>query len=1056
MKLSTASIYFSLVLFLSLFFNSYALINVKSAYDDVVEAQIHRQESLSLTNDLRTETSQLAQLVRLYTATSESRYLFYYYDIIAIRNGEKAPPVNYVPAIYWDDVIAKERNHSTLDVGGTSLYTRMEGLGFSESEIRLLNNILRYLDSLGEIEQIAFASTQGLYDQSKGEFVSDTEPNLEFANQLVFSERYNTEKAALSQAINNLSLEVENRTYSEISKATMHLKALITNAFAAVVTTFLIIFISYVYFRFYVLNPIQRLSDAAEEIAQGKYSTKVKSGSSAQELITLGNTLNHMSRSIEEDIHHREQIQEELEQANSMAQEATKAKSMFLANMSHEVRTPMNAIIGMAYLALKTDLSTKQKHYIDTIHNSGKSLLNIINDILDFSKIEAGKIELESTRLRIEDVVGNALPLIKPSLQKKEIELLYSVRDSFLIEEDGSLIGDPIRLGQVINNLLSNAVKFTEKGCIILGVDVIGRDRDKITLQFSVEDSGIGMNEEQVGRLFQEFTQADSSTTRKYGGTGLGLSISKTLIELMNGDIKVESTPGFGSTFTFTAEFTVADNPLGKPLEKETEAKKVLIIDDKKEARDVLHGMIFALGQSNAVNHEVDVTNSAFEAVEMVRRANNIEQPYDLIFLDWLMPGMDGGDFLYALKEIEDRDNAEIVITSAYDYEVIHEHVKNMGVRHFLPKPILPATLKNLLFSIYEADSLSITLDTEPEKPHYLRGMSVLLVEDNRTNQELAIDLLRMKGINVDIASNGQEAVNKIMGNEHDHYQAVLMDLQMPVMDGFEATRQIRANPYFDNLPIIAMTAHAMVEAIEKGVQMGMNGHVVKPILPETLYATLEQYYRPTTPPLPHELRADKNSPTVAIRNIKGLDIAQGLRNAAGDPVLYQKVLSNFVLDFSAYAETTINHIKAKSWEEAAIFTHSLAGLSRTIGANQITEPARKLEQFILHQKENDATRLVTEVAKDLHPIIREIKRNIVNTQLDTEQADVDTKAIIIKLNKFLSEGDSEAIDLWNQSYNQLTNTLPKTEVSRIHQYINHYEFDRALQSLEKLRGEHG
>ncbi|MDG3085838.1 response regulator [Vibrio hannami] len=1056
MKLSTASIYFSLVLLLALLINSYAVVNVKKAYDEVIQAQVHRQESLALTHDLRTETSQLAQLVRLYTATSESRYLFYYYDIIAIRNGQKVPPVDYNPETYWDDVIANVKNHPPLNEGGTSLFTRMEGLGFSNSEIQSLNDILKYLESLGELEQIAFAATQGLYDPKIQDFVSDIEPNLQFANRLVFSKRYNSEKAALSQAIHDLAMKVENRTSTEISLATKHLKTLITNAFIAVITTLFLVFVSYLYFKFYVLTPIKRLSDAAEEIAQGKYSTRVDSGKSAQELITLGNTLNHMSESIEEDIHNREEVQQKLEKANQMAQEATKAKSMFLANMSHEVRTPMNAIIGMAYLALKTDLSTKQTHYIETIHNAGKSLLSIINDILDFSKIEAGKIELEKTQLRIEDVVGNALPLIKPALQKKEIELLYSVRDPFLMEEDGTLIGDPIRLGQILNNLLSNAVKFTESGCIILGVDIVNRDRGKIVLQFSIEDSGIGMTKAQVGRLFQEFTQADSSTTRKYGGTGLGLSISKTLIELMHGEINVESTPGLGSTFTFTAEFTVADIPLKHPIDTSNEARKILIIDDKKEARDVLHGMIYAFGKGTSVSHEVDVTNSGLEAIEMIRQASNIGSPYDLIFLDWLMPGMDGGDFLYALKEIEVRETSEIVITSAYDFEIIHEHVKNMGVRHFLPKPILPTTLKSLFSSIYETESISVTLDSVPEKTHYLRGMNVLLVEDNRTNQELAVDLLKMKGISVDIASNGQEAVNKIMGNECDHYHAVLMDLQMPVMDGFEATRQIRANPYYEHLPIIAMTAHAMTEAIEKGTQVGMNGHIVKPILPETLYSTLDQYYQPAIPKMPDSNNTEGNKSTVAIRNIRSLDIAQGLRNSAGDPVLYQKVLSNFVLDFSAYADTTFNHINAKNWEEAAIYTHSLAGLSKTIGANQLTETARTLEQFILLRKEQDAVRLVSELAKGLQPIISEIKRNIASTQQETEQPDVDTKAMIIKLIKLLSEGDSEVIELWSRSYNQLSVTLPKLEVSRLHQYINHYEFDRALQCLNKLRGEHG
>ena len=292
----------------------------------------------------------------------------------------------------------------------------------------------------------------------------DGVPDLEFANQLVFSGKYNEQKALLSQALDRLSQDVESRTYNEVQRATDRLRSLISRSIVIGITTFVLIFLSYMLFRHYVLHPISLLSNAADKIAEGKYATRVKSVAGAEELIRLGETLNHMSESIEDDIQAREKVHGELERANLRAQEATKAKSMFLANMSHEIRTPMNAIIGMAYLALKTELSPKQANYIETIHNAGQSLLNIINDILDFSKIEAGKIELEQTLFRVEDVVGASLPLIKQNAQNKGIELLFSVKDPFLVGASPSLVGDPVRLGQILNNLLSNALSLQKKG----------------------------------------------------------------------------------------------------------------------------------------------------------------------------------------------------------------------------------------------------------------------------------------------------------------------------------------------------------------------------------------------------------------------------------------------------------------------------------------------------------------------------------------------------------------------------------------------------------------
>ena len=360
--------------------------------------------------------------------------------------------------------------------------------------------------------------------------------------------------------------------------------------------TFLLILVTYYLMRRQVLQPLSALTATADRLASGDYTSRTSAGDGAAELITLGTMLNHMAQSIENDIEHRRHTQEELEKAWLLAEDAARAKSMFLANMSHEIRTPMNAIIGMTYLALKTSLTPRQLDYVGQIDRAAKSLLGIINDILDFSKIEAGKLALNQAPFSLEETVGNSLSLLRHRAQEKEIELLFEIADPLLLGNNGILLGDSLRLGQVLTNLLSNAVKFTHRGSVMLTVDTDERDNDGVTLRFTVHDTGIGMTADQVARLFQEFSQADGSTTRKYGGTGLGLSISKKLVNLMGGDISVDSTKDAGSSFAFAARFPLANAELQPVDLPDTESLRVLVVDDVPEARRVLASLLSSLG----------------------------------------------------------------------------------------------------------------------------------------------------------------------------------------------------------------------------------------------------------------------------------------------------------------------------------------------------------------------------------------------------------------------------------------------------------------------------
>ena len=1056
MKLSKVSIYFSFILFFILCINYYVIIEVKDAYKVLVSTQSHSQSSVKLINSLSAETLELSQLVRLYTSTSDTRYLFYYYDIIAIREGLKAAPKDYLPSIYWPDVIAERRIHKKLDEqSGIALAKKMNSLGFSKEEFRLLDNILLALKALNNVEQIAFAATQGLYDSEAKEYVSDGKEDLAYANELLHSKQYNQEKANLAHALHNLSNELEARTNKEIQTASNLLTELITRTSLVIAFTFLFTFSAYLIFRRYVLKPISLLSDVAERLASGEYATRVHSMKAPEELLMLGTTLNVMSSSIEKDIHNRNITQKNIEKANLIAQEATQAKSMFLANMSHEIRTPMNAIIGMAYLALKTKLSSQQTNYVETIHNAGQSLLNIINDILDFSKIEAGKIELEQTTFKLEDVVRNALTLTKQNIKSQEIEILAEIKAPLLLRESNILIGDPVRLGQIFNNLLSNAIKFTSSGHIVLTIDAINIDTTQAVINFSVEDTGIGMTEEQVGRLFKEFEQADSSTTRKYGGTGLGLAISKTLVELMGGNINVKSVPDIGSTFSFNAIFNLPEQVDIVAPHSDIENLKVLIIDDKPKARIILQHMMQDLGVGRKLNHDIKVIDNGLDALDILNKAAEADDPYDIVFLDWIMPSMTGEEFLLSFKQQNNEEKTKVIVVSAYDYESMHLSTQQHAVKKLLSKPVLPDVLRNLLNTM-----VSTQTDKNKHLKHQstisLKGINILLVEDNKTNQQLAIELLEMNDAQVDVVNNGQQAVDKILYGQSDQYDVVLMDLQMPIMDGYEATRIIRKNAQFNHLPIVAMTAHAMVEDVNKSSAIGMNAHIAKPIIPELLYSTIHSL---------HNNIAINNTPSNQLEDgisnslqntlkIDGLNVAQGLKNVNGKEDLYHKILINFLNEYRDLPDRLPLMIKQNNWEEAELITHSLAGLTGTIGATKLTPDIKKLEYECKNKNNLAAEMILKDVLLQLTPFLVQLQSldiSINNIQQSISGAS-SRKSIelLASLKNLLESGDTEAIDKWNNNDTLFSNVLSEDVMAHMNQAINSFDFDNALLCLNR------
>ena len=651
------------------------------------------------------------------------------------------------------------------------------------------------------------------------------------------------------------------------------------------------------------------------------------------------------------DITDRKYMEHEIIAAKEKAEEATKAKSDFLANMSHEIRTPMNAIIGMAHLATKTDLTAKQYDYLKKIDISAKSLLGIINDILDFSKIEAGKLDMESVDFQLEDTLNNISTLVGIKTQEKQLELLFKTDPAV----PTALVGDPLRLGQILINLSNNAVKFTDAGEIVVTTKLVKKDDAHVTLKFSVQDTGVGMTEEQAAKLFQPFMQADSSTTRKYGGTGLGLTISKRLAEMMGGEIWVESKQGQGSTFSFTANFGLSKEKAKRRLKFSTDLRgmKVLVVDDNATSRDIFQEML------ESFSFEVTLAASAQEGLTELEKAAESE-PFELVIMDWKMPGMDGVE---ASKRIKNHKSLSkipaIVMVTAYGREEVMKQAEEIGLEGFLLKPVSPSMLFDTTMQVFceavpETSQVAQRPEQEAETLEHIRGANVLLVEDNEINQQVAKEILEGAGLNVALAADGQEGFNAVKENNYD---VVLMDVQMPVMDGYTATREIRKDKQFKDLPIIAMTAHAMAGDEDKSLEAGMNGHVTKPIDPDQLFSTLQKWIKPCEKRAQVEqsdASAEKPEPQKVLpaedefpKSLSGFDLEDGLKRLQGNKKLYRKLLLSFATDYSTVANEIRQALDAEDFDQAHSLVHNLKGLAGNLAATKLQAAAVNLEKLV-------------------------------------------------------------------------------------------------------------
>jgi len=639
---------------------------------------------------------------------------------------------------------------------------------------------------------------------------------------------------------------------------------------------------------------------------------------------------------LEREVVRRQQAEAAMRQTRDAAEAANQAKSDFLANMSHEIRTPMNAIIGMSHLALQTALNPKQRNYIEKVHDAAEGLLGILNDILDFSKIESGRLEMEMTDFCQDEVMDNLVHLVGFKAEDKGLELIFDLDPA----APQTLVGDPLRLSQILINLCNNAVKFTETGGeIVIAMAVQEEDAESALLHFTVCDTGIGMTGEQQSRVFHSFSQADVSTTRKYGGTGLGLSISRSLSEAMGGTLWVESEPGVGSKFHFTVRLgKYPFQPLREALlAVDAGGVRVLVVDENLSSLKILAKLLADAG------FRVDQATSGEQAINQCETMD-FADPYRLVLLDSRMSRLDG----MSIHALSIGRLPVLFMSPASARDEVLRRGPGLQVAGSVTKPIKTLPLLNAVMSAIGRDPVF-----ERRSPHRrkdvseaiaeLHGTNVLLVEDNEVNQELVLELLCNNGVKVEVANNGREALSLLRQKAFD---GVLMDCQMPVMDGYSATRVIREKARFKDLPIIAMTANAMAGDREKALDAGMNDHIPKPINVKVLFNTLAKWIRPRgSVEVGGDAKVQATSAGApGFPDLPGIDVTAGLAIANGKPEFYRRLLGKFHQSQGDFLQGFRAAQQDEDPESAVRVAHSLCGVAGNIGAKQLQQAAKALE----------------------------------------------------------------------------------------------------------------
>ena len=754
-----------------------------------------------------------------------------------------------------------------------------------------------------------------------------------------------------------------------------------------------------------------------------------------------------------QDVSLRSALNAEMRRARELAEEASRMKSDFLANMSHEIRTPMNGIIGMTHLVLMTTMTPHQREYVKKIQLSGQHLLRIINDILDISKIEAGKLSIEQADFELETTLAGVVSVIGEKAGEKGLELILDIASDVPV----NVIGDSLRLGQVLINYANNAIKFTEHG----EIDIVVRAReigaDSVLLWFAVRDTGIGLSEEQKKRLFTAFSQADTSTTRQYGGTGLGLAISKQLATMMGGEVGVDSAPGVGSTFWFTARLGISHTPRRELLpEAELRGRRVLVVDDNDNARQVMNQML------RSMSFAVDVVSSGREAVAAVEQADRDNTPYELVFMDWHMPAMNGVDACRRIKDLALAEPPHLMLVTAYGREEVFHQAEDAGIRDVLIKPLNASTLFEAAMRALQGSAggdlrqAAELTSTALQSLAAIAGARILLVEDNEINQEVALDLLRHARLEVDLAENGQVALDRLQAND---YALVLMDMQMPVMDGVEATRQLRRLPGLAALPVVAMTANAQAADRQRCQEAGMNDFIPKPIEPELLWQTLLKWIAPRHAAAAADSDSDMATAAVSTApaapaldlGVAAIDPGPALRRMLGNTELYFATVRKFCRLQENTGQTMVSALDAGDWVTAQRQAHTLKSVAASIGAGRLAEQAAALEKALAERLPRaDADRHIGVIDGQLRELIAALRDKLPAAPEAALPDVAGAAAAVAELEQLLSESNPEAMACLERNAAALKAIIPAARLAQIETAVNAFDLDDALRLLRQ------